>query len=419
VKDFSFVNSPSVYLEISRDTLRAAQEAARVELPLERGSDGRLTAATRERIVSGLRAFVHKRTFQSRTRAWCGIGANGVSLRRLALSATAPEKFDQVLRLQIEAGFPLTPDELAWGYHTLVAGGISAKQEVLVAAVKREVIDDYREVLAACGLDPVFTLAAFARNTLTPQPGGTHALLDLGNDRLELVIFENGIPSATRLLPLTAEASLPDAIAKAAGPGWNRGKIFVTGANAEQVKQFAQRISGAGEAVPLPVEAGTTAAILGLKKSVEQNNGANLLLLQNRVKPTAGRFNASSPELRPWLKAAAILVGVLLLLPFAEAVVLKPFLARKLTALEAEKGRLATIDHELDFLQSLKQSQPPYLDALFVLAKSAPSGTRFDSLNMDKRGEISLHGVMQNSIQVTDFRAKLIASGFFSTVTVE
>jgi hypothetical protein len=59
------------------------------------------------------------------------------------------------------------------------------------------------------------------------------------------------------------------------------------------------------------------------------------------------------------------------------------------------------------------------LDALFVLAKSAPPGARFDALTMDKRGEISFHGVMQNGMQVTDFRSKLIASGFFSIVTVE
>jgi Tfp pilus assembly protein PilN len=340
-------------------------------------------------------------------------------LRRLSLPATAKEKFDQVLRLQIEAEFPLAPDELAWGYQALPTSGTAAKQEVLVAAVKREVIEEYRGVLTACGLEPVFTLAALARNFLCPQPSGTHALLDIGSQRLELVIFEKGIPTAIRLLPAGAEASLPEAIARAAGANWNREKIYLTGMNEAQVAQLAQRLNGAGECVPLPVTSGTCAAILGLKISVEQTNGATLLLLQNRAKPVAGRFNVSSAELKPWLAAAAILVGLLLLLPFAEAVVLKPFLSRKLAALQSEKGRLATIDHELEFLQSLKQNQPPYLDALFVFAKSAPPGTRFDSLNMDKRGEVSLHGLMQNSTQVTDFRAKLIASGFFSIVTVE
>ncbi len=408
-----------MYLEIGRDFLRAAQNGSRVELLLEREPDGSLTAATREKIASGLGAFVNKKSFQPRVRAYCAIGANGVSLRRLSLPVTAKEKFDQVLRLQIEAEFPLAPDELAWGYQALPASRIAGKQEVLVAAVKREVIGEYRGVLTACGLEPVFTLAALARNFLCPQPSGTHALLDIGSQRLELVIFEKGIPTAIRLLAAGAEASLPDIIAKTAGANWNRGKIYLTGTNETQVAQFAQRLSAISDCVPLPVTAGTSAAILGLKMSVEQTNGATLLLLQNRAKPLAGRFNVSSAELKPWLAAAAILVGLLLLLPFAEAVVLKPFLSRRLAALQSEKGRLATIDHELEFLQSLKQNQPPYLDALFVFAKSAPPGTRFDSLNMDKRGEVTLHGVMQNSMQVTDFRAKLIASGFFSIVTVE
>jgi hypothetical protein len=162
-----------------------------------------------------------------------------------------------------------------------------------------------------------------------------------------------------------------------------------------------------------------SAAISGLKKCVEENQAAGLLLLQNRAKTVSGRFNVTSPEVKPLLKVAAILLAILLLLPVIEAAVLKPFLSRKLAALQAQRGRLATIDHELDFLQSLKQSQPPYLDALFVLAKSAPPGTRFDSLTMDKRGEVSLRGMMQNGAQVTDFRSKLIASGFFSIVTVE
>ena len=38
---------------------------------------------------------------------------------------------------------------------------------------------------------------------------------------------------------------------------------------------------------------------------------------------------------------------------------------------------------------------------------------------MNRRGEISLRGSMQDAQQVTDFRAKLMDSGFFDRVTVE
>lgn len=416
---FSFMNSTPVFLEIGRDFLKAGKDPGNIEILLERGADGRLTAACRERVTSGLRAFVNKKSFQPRTRAYCAIGAQGVSLRRLSLPATSKEKFDQVLRLQIEAELPLAPDELAWGHRLLDTGGTSAKQEVLVAAVKKEVIEEYRDMLAPCGLEPVFTLAALARNFLCPLPNGTHALLDVGNNRLELVIFENGVPTAIRLLPTAAELPIWDSVSKAASANWNGNKIYLTGANGEMVSQVVRRLSGSSECALLAVEPGASAAILGLKKSVEQNEGAQLLILQNRAKPSAGRFDASSPELKPWLLRAAVLIFLLVSLPYIEALVMKPFLARKLAALKADKGRLATIDNELDFLRSLKQSQPPYLDALFVLAKSAPPGTRFDSLTMDRHGDLSLHGVMQNGTQVTDFRSKLIASGFFSTVSVD
>jgi hypothetical protein len=73
----------------------------------------------------------------------------------------------------------------------------------------------------------------------------------------------------------------------------------------------------------------------------------------------------------------------------------------------------------LGFLETLKSNQPPYLDALYLLGKAIPQGSRVESLSMNRRGEVALRGSMRNSSEVTDFRSKLIASGFFSSVTVE
>ena len=73
----------------------------------------------------------------------------------------------------------------------------------------------------------------------------------------------------------------------------------------------------------------------------------------------------------------------------------------------------------MQFLQSLKQSQPPYLDTLYVFSKAAPPGLHLDSLTMDQHGEIQVRATMQSADQVMDFRSKLIASGFFANITVE
>ena len=98
---------------------------------------------------------------------------------------------------------------------------------------------------------------------------------------------------------------------------------------------------------------------------------------------------------------------------------MKPRLAKKLAALKADTRRLPLIDRELGFLQALKQNQPPYLDALYLLSKSAPQGSRLDSLAMNRRGDLSWRGSMRDSSQVSDFRTKLIDSGFFTNVVVE
>jgi hypothetical protein len=120
-----------------------------------------------------------------------------------------------------------------------------------------------------------------------------------------------------------------------------------------------------------------------------------------------------------WAALAAALLLAVLAFPYLEAVLLKPHLAHKLQAITAEKGRLATIDRELDFLRYLKQNQPNYVDAIFLLSKAAQPGTRFDSLSLNKRGDISLHGPMPNGQQVGEFRAKLIDSGVFTNIAIE
>ncbi len=106
-------------------------------------------------------------------------------------------------------------------------------------------------------------------------------------------------------------------------------------------------------------------------------------------------------------------------MPYAEALLMKPRLARKLAEVKGGKGRLAIIDREFNFLQYLKRNQAPYLDAIYLLANAAPGGTRIDSLSMNQRGEVSLRGSLRTPDQVGEFRKKLVDSGFFSTVVVE
>jgi hypothetical protein len=431
MKQRAFMNAPAVYLEINQDFLRALKGDATLELPLERAENGRLTGACKERLASGLKAFLNKKSWQSHIRAVCAIGANGVSLRRLTLPIASGDELHRLLLMQIESEFPLPPNELAWGYRPIAAHASAAgpgRQEILVAAVKKEALEEYSDLLFKCGMNPVFTLAALARSALCPDPAGTYAMLELGRRRSEFVLFEMGVPGQVRIFPwgeeVTKDDASLDAMARAIAAMWSGRTLFITGEpgyRRDLPAQLARRLLPGADCVRLEATpgGGGSAAILGLKKSAGQNGGLAPLMLQVQPRQADGAFNWTEAAFRKWAATAVILLCAALLLPYAEAVLLKPFLIKKLAAIQSQAQRLPVIDSELDFLQYLRQNQPPYLDALYLFAKSAPQGSRFDTVSMTRRGEISLHGSMPNFQQLADFRAKLIESGFFSAVTVE
>lgn len=411
MKALSFLNPPPLFVEIGQVSLKAARENAAVELPLERQPDGRLTAASKEHLVTALRKFVSARSWQPRAKAFCAIGARGVSLRRLSLPGGPGDEFRQRLLLQIEAEFPLPPDELAWGWQTLggsQTNGVAGKHDLLVAAVKKEIVADYREVLRASGVDPLFTLAALARAKLSGTRMDSGAMADIGRGHAEVAVFEKGVPLTARVIfwDVADGKAATEAVARAAG---DCAKLFFTG---EPISEA--HFAGRCERLPF---SGGSAAIAGLKMFAGQGGQPPLLLQAEQT----GGAAASLADLdwKKWGARIGALLAAALLLPYAEAILLKPHLEKKVAAFKNESARLKVIDRELEFLRELKLSQPPYLETVSLLSKSVPPGTHFDSLALNSHGEMSLRCAFRDGQQVADFRTKLIASGFFTNVVVE
>ena len=410
-----FFNPPPVFIEIAPALLKALREEGGIELPLERAADGKLTAACREKTIAALQNFVGRKSWQLRVQAVCGISLHGVSLRKISLPAATGDELERVLRLQIENEFPLLPDDLAWGWREISRDAV--RLEAVVVAIRRETLEDYEGLLSAAGLAPEFTVAAFARNLLCPAPDGSQAVLEMGRNYCELALFERGVPVGLKILPVTGDLAgsvLKNAPAKT---------IYVSGTAAQN--EVFEKLSAHADCHRLEITAGagSSAATLGLKKSVALE--IPLLSLRSKPGPAKTKFNLpqldfSEAESRRWLLRGAALLVLLLVFPFVEALLLKPLLARKLDTLTREKQKFVSLaEPEMQFLQSLKQSQPPYLDTLYIFSKAAPPGLHLDSITMDQHGEIQVRATMQSADQVMDFRSKLIASGFFANITVE
>ena len=431
MKMASIMNPLPLFVEIGPDLLRARHGDDGVELPLQRGPDGRLTAQTKEKTIAALKEFLKTKSWQPRARAWCAISSRGVSLRRLTLPGGTKEEFHDRLLLQIESEFPLPPDELAWGSQPLgqqqPSNGMMPKQDLLVAAVKKELVAEYQEILRACGTEPVFTLASLARWNACGQPANSFAMLDIGTSQSELTIFENAIPTNSRIVfwdgknaSSPADGSL-ETLAQNIRGGLAGARLLVSGNGI--TKDFTERLERAlangwkCERLETSQATGNSTAISGLEKFAAQNGNPSLVLqLESAVRTTT---SYAAIDWKTWGTRIGVLSLAVLLLPYIEALLLKPHLEKKVADFKAEAQRLTVIDRELDFLRDLKLAQPPYLDVLYVFSKSVPQGTRFDSLSLNSKGEVSMRCAFRDGQQVADFRDKLIASGFFTNVVVE
>jgi hypothetical protein len=452
----TLLHPPPVCIEFGDDFVRLLDTRAGREFPIERQPGGRLAPASGQRVRSEISAFVNRSLWQPRVRAFCAIGARGVSLRRLAIPTSAGASLQQVLRLQIEAEFPLSPDQLAWGYQQVDGAPrpTGERQEVLVAAVKKETLEELLEILAECAVNPVFTLAPLARTHICPPSPSGCLLLNVERSYSELTVLDYAGPLAVRSLQwgegemvralrsepgleqagsldgwggatpgasLRTDTALDAALDKLASglrPYAKGKRIYITGAGARKLApQLAARLGSGCEPVESAPGEGHSAATVGLRQACKHNGTMPFLMLQ--VRPANGVAATARPAPRKWGALAAALGLAVLLLPQVEALVLEPGLSGKLAAIKADRARLPVIDRELDFLRYLRQNQPDYLDALYIFAKTAPPGTRFESLSMNRRGDVSLRATLRTPDQAVDFRSKLVESGFFSNVAVE
>jgi Tfp pilus assembly PilM family ATPase len=452
---------PTIYIEIGQSSMKVVDGEDGLELSLERLENGRLTPLCAERLTSTLRVFLKKHLWRTGLRAICAIGARGVSLRRLTLPGNpSDDELERLLPLQIEREFPLPPEELAWGY----ARSGKQSSDVLIAAVKRDVIEQYDEILRGSGLTATFTLAAAARGSLCSPSSEIYSILDIGRGHSELISFRNGLPEAVRVFAWGGE-NVTRAIARRFGtshaeaekskiggapPAASNGepqpclqtvideeidqlakslpanavghKLYLTGGGA-RLAQVAPRITtaiGNGATCeridPLHAEGGS-AAILALSRFGDKSAASSQLVLRPGL--AREQKKAAPPSTLKWAAAAVLLLFACVALRYTPAWVNKPRLVRQLAQVKAYRESLPRIERELSFFEFLRTNQPAYLEPLFALANSAPSGTRIESITMSKRGDLSLRASMKDPQQVVQLRSKLIESGLFSSVVVE
>jgi hypothetical protein len=385
-------------------------------------------AAGHAALVAVLREMAPSSPWRPKAVLRCSLPANGVTVRGLRVPASAGSEFQRLLQLQVEASFPVPPEDLAWGVvEPASRGGTAAPRDggglrtVHVAAIRRSALQPLASAASEAGLVATFTLSARLRHE-AGLAGFTGCRLDVGRRATDLTRWEDGQLVRLRTLPIGYDGTATAAEALAAAVADLPPGIPISLAaelDTAGLEGLASRIPdrtrvefrsirpGSVEgAVPL---AAWTGERLPLRFAVDSEAGPVLVDSKRRI----------PAEARPWLVRAVALAGAILLFPWVEALIQRPRLQRQLAGLGKDLGRLPEIDRRLDFLQHIADSQPPYFDATYVISKAAPQGTKLDGFTMNRRGEVSLNGYVQQPPQVGEFRDRLIESRFFSSVVVE
>lgn len=400
----------AVFIEFTDSGAHIANDERTLDIAIQRDSTGALTEEAANSVRNALGLFAKK---QGREQAICLLPARGVSIRRISLPAGTKEEIERLLPLQIDAQFPLSSEELAWGYSSLVAripGREGTMKELLVAAVKKESLQQYRTIIASAGFEPVFGIAALAREGMCSHRPSHFALLEVGNNASELVTFDESGAATLRVVSVGSESPSAEAVLATLRSNGAVEKIFVSGKSATT---WSARISPQLPAEALP-NATPTTAIAGLRAALTR--GVEPVLIH--ATREAVRVQRAPAQWR-WAAACVLLLLVSLGLRYADPLVRKARLNALISELEARRAKLPKVDKEAAFLNFIHTNQPNYLDIVSALASASQPGMKLDSLTISKRGELALRGSAQGPQSATMLRSKLIDSGYFASVVID
>lgn len=157
-------------MEIRTDEWRGFSKSGGFVVPIQRNDLGHLTQESETEVRSAINLCLGSLSPQT-IPCICALGSGGISLRTIELPPAKETAFENLLSLQIEKEWPISPTDLAWGHCRFPrAEGDSTGTEVsaskvAVAAVKRSLFLHYDAIVK------VFTTTPLSRPAALSQGG--------------------------------------------------------------------------------------------------------------------------------------------------------------------------------------------------------------------------------------------------------
>jgi type IV pilus assembly protein PilM len=200
-------------------------------------------------IVDAIREAIDSAKIKTKNVA-AAVSGHSVIVKKVSLPSMTREELDEQIRWEAEQYIPFDVNEVNLDFQILDSSVTEGQMDVLLVAAKKDLIDDYVQVITEAGLIPtVIDVAAFAvENTYEtnyePKPDEVVALVNIGAQVVNINIMMNGAPSFTRDIT-TAGNQYTEEIQKA---------LSISFEEAERIKLGGRRAEDSQEVVPQEVE---------------------------------------------------------------------------------------------------------------------------------------------------------------------
>jgi len=189
-------------------------------------------------IADAIREAVDSAKIKSKYVA-AAVSGHSVIVKKVSLPQMTRDELDEQIRWEAEQYIPFDVNEVNLDFQILESSDAEGQMQVLLVAAKKDLIDDYVQVIGEAGLQPVaIDVAAFAvenafEANYEPDPNETVALVNIGAQVVNINIVSGGAPSFTRDIT-TAGNQYTEEIQKALSVGFDEAERMKLGGNRSQ-----------------------------------------------------------------------------------------------------------------------------------------------------------------------------------------
>ena len=193
-------------------------------------------------IVEAIREAVDGASAKTKNVA-VALSGHSLIVKKISLPAMTRDELEESIRWEAEQYIPFDINEVNLDFQILNAGEAEKQMDVLLVAAKKDLIDDYVNVVREAGLHPaVLDVEAFAvENAFEVScevvPDDVVALVDIGAQVVNINVVAGGVPAFTRDIS-TGGNVYTEEIQKALSVSWEEAeRIKIGGSSAEESQE--------------------------------------------------------------------------------------------------------------------------------------------------------------------------------------